>query len=205
MSLSRPLVALVGVGVLGLACVGAGAGATFTDATHSLQSINTGTINVTLNSPTATWGNDSKSIGFKDISLAGSSFVDAPQSITMTNNGTMAAKYVYFNISTTLPAAPTAQDSKLLSELNVCIYSPADLSTGVLMFDGPVSTFYASPGGLGLDLTGGSLEPKATDSYSIEFYAGDVTTKCGLSGYAPLSQEAMGGSVGTSVDITYQG
>ena len=37
MSISRPLVAFLGVGILGIGGIGLGAGATFTDASHSVQ------------------------------------------------------------------------------------------------------------------------------------------------------------------------
>ena len=50
MSLFRPLVVLGGVGILGVAMVGVGAGVTFTDTTHSLQTITTGSINMNLSS-----------------------------------------------------------------------------------------------------------------------------------------------------------
>jgi hypothetical protein len=204
MSHSRPVVALIGVGILGIACVGLGAGATFTDATHSLQTISSGTIDVTLDGGAYSTGNGSKTITFADFLLNGSSFKTALMPITMKNNGTIAANYVYFNITTQLPAVASAADTALRDQLNVCIWSPTDTS-GSMMFDGPVSAFDASPGGKGLDLTGGSLQPQATDSYSVEFYAGNVSTKCGQSGYGALSQDAQGGSVATSVDITYEG
>jgi len=162
------------------------------------------TINVTLNSPDATWGNDTKSIGFANINLTGSTFQDAPRSITMTNRGTIAANYVYLNLSA-LPIGTSPQDAQLVKELNVCIWSPQTAPSDPVLYDGPLDGFNALNSGLGQQIVG-SIQPNGgIETYSVEFYAGDVLTKCGQSGAGSLSQEAMGGSVATSIDITYEG
>jgi len=203
MSLSRPLIALVGVGVLGIAAVGVGVGATFTDATHSLQTINTGSIDMTLSSDYAgvTTSADGKTLTLPASGLYGSTFKTALVPITMTNNGTSTAKRTSIDVSTTLKTGSLA-DGELRDQMYVCIVSPAD-NTGKVIYDGLVKN-------VGLRTLTGGILPKATDTYSAEFYAGQQATACtGKDGAVTpvltgLDNKAQGGSVTPSVTVNFE-
>lgn len=204
MSLSRPLIALVGVGVLGIAAVGAGIGATFTDSTHSLQTISTGSIDMTLSSGYAgvTKSADGKTLTLPASGLNGWAFKTVLVPITITNNGTSTAKKTSIAVTDNLTTASPAADIALRNQMYVCIVSPAD-AAGVIIYDGLVKNVATRT------LTGAIL-PKGTDTYSAEFYAGQQATACtGKSGAVTpvltgLNNNAQNGSVTPSVTLNFE-
>jgi|GEM_PF-3020194 len=205
MSLSRPLIALVGVGVLGIAAVGVGVGATFTDATHSLQTINTGSIDMRLYSlATGVSGSGTKTLNLPDSGLYGSTFKTDLVPITMKNIGSGTAKKTTIQVTGNLTSTSSSADVELRNQMYVCILSPADTATvpGTLVYDGLVKN-------IGLtDLTG-TVGPDASDTYSAEFYAGAQPTACsGKPGEAVpvltgLNDDAKGGSFTPNVTVNF--
>jgi len=212
MSLSPKLLAFLGAGFVGIAAIGAGAGATFTDATHSVQTITAGTLDVRLSSPAATAGDNSKSLTLAGFGPTGSTFKTDASSITITNYGTLAAQEVWVGVSA---AALTGADAALWSQLSLCIWSPPSINggSGLTVFNGLVSTLEAMNGGKGQQVAGfvGPNGPP-TDAYTTEFYAGLNTTACGNNAYGgqyatppSLTDAAQGGVVTPSVNIAYEG
>ncbi len=200
MSMSRLTAAALGVGAVGLALVGVGAGATFTDATNSTQTIQAGTLNMTLstNAPGATTSTDGKSVTLADASPVGSTFKTDAVTFEITNAGTLTANEIWLNGSDT--NGGSAADQALLAQTNVCIYSPyIDSSNpGGVVFDGLLSRFENG----GQQVTG-PVAPGQHDHYTAEFYAGNVTTKCGAETSPDLTNDAESGSITPTVTLHY--
>lgn len=204
MSLSRPLVAFIGVGVLGLGVIGAGAGATFTDQTKTAQTITAGTLNVVVEAP---GGLSGKSITLPAIQNVGSVFDAPPVPITIHNVGTLTANPVYLGLDA--PDSGNAIDNALRDGMNVCITSPNPSPS--IIFNGPLKTLRDMNGGLGQQIAG-PLAPGATDGYSAEFYAGVKTAACGWDTYGAtilpsvsLDNAAQGGTVTPVIKVNYEG
>ena len=186
----------------GLALVGAGAGATFTDATHSVQKVSAGTLNVTVSADAdgaiTSW--DGKSVELPAAADLPSTFKTDAIPVVITNSGTVTANEVWLGMS----VAPTtsAADAALLDQLNVCIFSPYidEQNWGGVVWNGKLTDLVAS----GQQVTG-PVKPGDTDQYTTEFYAGNVTTKCGDHTTASLTNDAQGGSVTPTVTVTYHG
>jgi len=206
MKLSRSLVALIGVGFLGLASIGAGTGATFTDQTRTAQTIKAGTLNVVVEAPGSS-PSSGKAITLPAIQSVGSTFDSPPVPVTIRNIGDITANPIYLGLD--VPISGNDNDNALRAQTYVCITSPNPSPS--IIFNGPLTTLAAMGGGLGQQIAG-PLAPSATDSYSAEFYAGTITTACGLNTYggtitAPpsLTSAAMGGTITPTVKVNYEG
>ena len=214
MARSRKFLAAGAAGVAALALIGAGAGATFTDATHSGQRVEAGTIDLRLTSPDAIGGNDSKTILMPNVGPTNSTFNSKPSVITFTNRGNVQADAIYMGISST---ATSAADKALQSQLSVCIFSD-----GLTVFNGLVSTLETLGDGQAI---AGPFKPEVPDTYTAEFYAGSkdaangqpalgqAATLCKGLAYGGtyeavatgLDNSAQGGVVGTSITTKYVG
>ena len=109
-------IAVVGaLGVAGLALIGAGASATFTQNTTSSQKITAGSISVVLSAPDAE-GNNTPSITCR---TSGRWFdvTTPPTLVTITNNGNIAVSEVAIQLT------DTNNNATLRSDTWVCIYS----------------------------------------------------------------------------------
>jgi hypothetical protein len=200
MSRIRSAVVVLGSAAATLAVVGLGAGATFTDATHSVQKIQAGTLSMTVTSPQGSTSGDGKTVSFPDADPVGSSFATAPHVITITNTGNIAASEVFLGASHTLPG--NATDHALLGEMYVCVFSPPSTNGGPggVVFNGPLTSLES-----GGQQISGHVPAGETDSYTAEYYAGSVTTACGASTAPSLTNDAQGGIVSPSIDISYEG
>src|ERR1035437_9406034 len=129
MALSRKFITVGAVGVAAFALIGAGASATFTDATHSLQGVQAGTLNVVLSAPGAA-NNLTKTITLKDFGPTTSTFKTDITPVTIQNLGTITANEVFMGLNIT-PNDPTkSHDTALLSQLSLCLWSPASTNGG---------------------------------------------------------------------------
>jgi hypothetical protein len=200
MSRTRSIVVVLGSAAATLAVIGLGAGATFTDATHSVQKVQAGTLNMSVTSPDGSTSSDGKTVTFPDTAPVGSSFATAPHVITITNNGSIGADEVFLGASHTTPGG--ANDHALLNEMYVCVYSPPSTNGGPggVVFNGPLTQLESN----GQQISG-HVPPGETDAYTAEYYAGNVSTKCGASSAASLDDAAQGGIVSPSIDLSYQG
>ncbi len=166
-------IGLAGVmSVAGLGLIGAGAHASFTTQTTSKQTISTGKLSVVLSvtgDPAAT-GNGTPNLTLGPLVSAGSSFMTAPELITITNNGTVPATEVALQLS------DTNNNATLKTELWTCLYSDGSSGGGVF-FNEPLTTVE----GYGQAAIGHlTLAPGATDSYTVVYYAGPTeNTGCG--------------------------
>jgi len=199
MNKQHKVIATVGAGVAGLALIGAGAGATFTDATHSSQHILAGTMNVQIGfagDPTS-FG---KSVTLPDASPTNSTFKTAATQFEIQNNGNITVQEVWMKGSEA--ARSSAADLALFNQTHLCVYSPfIDSSNpGGVVYDGTLSNWVSS----GQQVMG-PLAPGAKDHYTAEYYAGNVTTACGAESTPSLDNSAQGGTMTPQVDLTYNG
>jgi hypothetical protein len=153
-----------------------------------------------VTSPAGSTSGDGKTLTFPDADPVGSSFASAAHDITITNVGTVAASEVLLGASHTTPGG--ARDQALLNEMYVCVYSPPSTNGGPggVVFNGPFTALES-----GGQQIAGHVPPGETDAYTAEFYAGNVTTSCGASSAPSLDNDAQGGVVSPSIDISYEG
>jgi hypothetical protein len=210
MAISTKVLVGSAAGLAALALVGTGAGATFTDATHSVQTVKAGTLNMTL-SGSGVLSNDQKTLTFGDTAPTGSVFDTTPQDVTIHNSGNIPASEVFISASDVNPGG--ANDLALRNGMNLCIYSPPSVNGGPggVVFNGPLTTLESLGGGQGQQIAG-NVPPGQTDAYTAEFYAGKDSSKCGTGVYggtykqpASLTQDAQGGSVTPSITVSYTG
>jgi predicted ribosomally synthesized peptide with SipW-like signal peptide len=168
-------VALTGVmSLAGLGLVGAGAHAVFTATTTSAQTITAGTLSLVLQA-TNPLGGDVDGYGTNSITFAAeapvsSSFVTAPQLITILNNGNVTATEISMKLTDPYDSTNVAS-AALDSQTWVCMYSDGELA-----FNEPMTTVK----GYGSVVIGAqTIAPQATDSYTIVFYAGSADNGCG--------------------------
>lgn len=197
------MAAVASVGGLGL--VGVGAHAVFTTSTASSQTINAGTLGVVLSSPDAP-GCTSPTDGCTSLTLSpvgpvGSTFDTAPSLITITNTGNIPAYYSTVNVS------DTNNNSTFRSELGMCDYSYGGNGAGHYVGVDNNGLLTAQEGTFNISGSGAEyvIQPGATDSYAIDFYAGQASSVCGGSAIPSLTQAAQGGSLSMTITYAYTG
>jgi signal peptidase I len=175
---------LVGASAV-VAVIGSGAGASFTQSIFATQAINAGTLNVTLTGP-GTTSVDGKTITLSPLGPVGSTFTSGVQSITISNQGNIAAT------QTSLSAAEThsggTSGAALAGELGVTVRDG-----GTVVYDGLLSGLIASPATLT-----GTIAPNSTRQLRVTFYAGSGTIPS-------LDNAAQGGSVTPTLTLDYSG
>jgi hypothetical protein len=157
-----------------LGLVGAGAHAVFTTSTSSAQTISAGTLGLVLRATnpdgSQVTGYNTNSITFASQAPVSSSFVTAPQLITILNNGNVTATEITMTLTDPYNLA-NAASAALDSQTWVCMYSDGELA-----FNEPMTTVE----GYGSVVIGAqTIAPKATDTYTVVFYAGSTDGGCG--------------------------
>jgi predicted ribosomally synthesized peptide with SipW-like signal peptide len=191
MALSRKALTLGAVGVAGLALVGAGAGASFTDSVHATQSIQAGTMNMQISGPGSVSA-DGKSITLPAFGPTGSTFESAKQVVTITNSGNIAATSAAIQMSEAHPG--TANNNALFAQTNVCIMS-TDPSGTWTEGNGPLSAAVA------LDPTVKQnavvIQPGHSIQVWVTYYAGQDSANCAeVSSDGPHTKAAWDGYLG---------
>jgi hypothetical protein len=223
MRLSRPLLALTGAALAGIAMVGVGAGATFTTSTASSQKVTAGTVHVALSADGATCtsvdGSGCHALTLSDVGPVGSTFESTPTVVTMTNKGNIPVFFKAIQMSET-HNADTASVA-LFNEMNVCIKS-TDTSGTWVEGNGPL--YIATALNPTVVENPVKLMPGETATYSVAFYAGQDSA-CGTTysdgshtrdawaaaighGYltpASLNNDAMGGVVTPTLTFSFTG
>jgi hypothetical protein len=225
MSMSRTTAALLGVGAVGLALVGVGAGATFTASTQSHQTITSGSLSMALSSPTVAGctqpSNNCHDLTLDAVGPVGSTFLTKPTVIRMTNTGDIPSTFDAIQMSESHDLNSSASNA-LAREMNVCIQS-TDASGGPWTEgNGPLSAAVAlNPSVKENPVT---LKPGQSATYQVSFYAGQDSgcnpvssdgsqTRARWDGYlghayqtpASLGQDAQGGSVTPTLTFSFTG
>jgi len=181
------------VGALGLASIGligAGAGATFTDAVNTTQKVTAGTINVQLssNAQGVTVSQDGKTATFNDLGPTNSTFTNGAMPVNVSNTGTVQADAIW--LSATDTRGNDAASDALVGQMCVAIVSPVG---GQDVYRGTLANLEAHP-----VQVAGPLPVGGHDEWSTEFYAGS-------NGCASLTNAAEGGTVTPTITVSYQG
>jgi predicted ribosomally synthesized peptide with SipW-like signal peptide len=219
-AVSRSVVALVGAGILGIAAVGMGAGASFTDAVHANQTISAGTMHVTVTSSTGTVSSDGRTITLPSFGPVGSTFETRQNLIRVHNSGNIPVTTAAFQLGET--HGSSAASAALLNQMNVCIMS-TDPSGTWTEGNGPLTTGIALTPSVAENPV--VLQPGQSMTFSVGFYAGQNSTNCGAfsssgpntmaawDGYdggpyhtpASLTPAAMGGVVTPTLTFSFTG
>ena len=211
--------AMVGaMSAAGLGLVGVGSHAIFTTASVNSQTITAGTLAVSLSAPNdplcTSYTDGCQSVTLNPLGPVGSSFTTGDQAMTATSTGSLPA----YETSFKLTASPSSQ---IVNEASVCIVRQASSgpwsSHPWVYYNGPVSQI----SGLLVPIAGwpALVTGGATDTYTINVYAGAVSTACGAATYssapqwtaattglstAPtLNSDSEGQSMTVSVAMTY--
>lgn len=195
--------ALFGVsGVAGLGLIGVGAHATFTQNTVSSQQISSGHMKVVLSQGPATDASG-PTLTLPALGPVGSSFTTGDQTITITNQGNIPVNEILSTPGDTVGSGAASQ--ALAAEAYLC-----EVSSGTVIYNGPLASAGAQP-------IAGTLAPSATDSYTVNVYAGSEQTACGsvtsvgasaVSGTstAPsLTNDAQDGVITPTLTVSYTG
>jgi predicted ribosomally synthesized peptide with SipW-like signal peptide len=167
--------AMVGaLSIAGLGLIGTGVHAVFMSDATATQTITAGTLAVALSSSGAassmclTAAGDCQSLTFSPLGLVGSTYTTGDQTVTVTNAGSLPV----YETSFTLTATGT---SNLVTESSVCITRP---------WQGGQRVFYNGPlpgiSGVFVPIAGWPvIAGAATDTYTVNVYAGTDPTACG--------------------------
>jgi len=207
----RKLATLGGVGLAGIALIGAGAAATFTQDTSSYHAVQAGTMNVVLSTGN---GPQSQTLSFPAGAAKQSTF-SISNDVDVNNIGNITANEVRLQLTDN--ASVGTADQALKSQLSVCMQS-----MGYVIFNGKLTDFenYGS-------IVIGPQSVPPPDAYTITLYAGSGFQGCGAaasgitagspSAYttaltatgtntaASLTNTAQGGSLAVIVTLSYEG
>jgi predicted ribosomally synthesized peptide with SipW-like signal peptide len=195
MSISRPLVALVGVAVLGLAGIGVGAGATFTDQVQAQQTITAGTLGVSVTSPTGSQSSDGRTVTLAAFGPASSTFTTGPSTVNVNLTGNIPATEISLHASAVTNGGA---GNSLRDEMYVRIFS-----SGQTFYNGTLAALIANGP---YDLGNGTIP----DSFQVTFYAGGPVQADGTNGHgsaltpftpASLTNASQGGVVIPSITL----
>ncbi len=191
MPLSRPLVVLAGAALAGIALVGVGASASFTDSTSSAQKITAGQMNVVVSASNVpgctTAANGCKSLSLPDVGPVGSSFESPATHVVVTNNGNVAAYFDAMQMSESDNGSSASVT--LRNEVNICIRSTDNSGTWV-EGNGPLTTAVALHPTVKQNPV--KLDPGQSASYWFSIYAGQ-DSECGtITSYGSEHQGGVG-------------
>jgi len=183
MSRSRKFFTVGALGIGAMALIGTGATATFTTSTNSNQTINAGTIGMSVwapgnaGCPDASWKCDS--ITLPAVGPVASTFETPATKVYITNTGDTPTYYDAVQITETHGVSNASP--YLRNQMNVCIKG-WDPETGIpaggwVEGNGPLTTAISLVPTVKENPI--KLMPGETNWYSVNFYAGQDATLCG--------------------------
>jgi hypothetical protein len=192
-------VALFGaIVVVALALVASSAYGYFTTHGSGTGSFSLGTLGVVVSTPHSnaiggyTGPCTSASVGCTSITLptvglVGSTFDSTPIPITITNTGNVPVTEMQVAVS------DTNNNATMEQELGLCLYN-----SGASQLNGLLASLKGTHA-----LLPGTLAVGGTDTYSVDFYAGQSSSQCGRSPVPSLTASAEGGSVTTTITVAF--
>ena len=127
------------------------------------------------------------SITLPTVGLVGSSFDSTPIPVTITNTGSVPITQMQVAVS------DTNTNTTMEHELGLCLYN-----SGAAQLNGLLTSLEGTPAALP-----GSLPVGGSDTYAMDFYAGQASSQCGGAVVPSLSPGAEGGSVTTTITVTF--
>ena len=170
----------------------------FTAHGSGTGSFSVGTLNVSVSTPysSAVGGYQgpctSAAVGCSSITLptvgpVGSIFDSTAIPITITNTGNIPATEIQLGVS------DTNDNTTLEGELGLCLYN-----SGATQLNGLLTSVKGTHA-----LVPDTLAVGGTDTYSMDFYAGQSSSVCGGSPVPSLTTGAEGGSVTATITVTF--
>jgi hypothetical protein len=170
--------ALIGVmSLAGLGLIGTGAHAIWTTTTTASQQITSSALSIGLSGPAgsscnATDPNNGAScinLSLPPYTVNSSSFNSGPITVTMTDNSNVTPNFEKVWLGDTPSGAPGSPG--LASETYLCM-----TSDNQVIWNGPLSE---EPAGILVQGAYYLPSPGTPDTYTVEFFAGNVSTLCG--------------------------
>ncbi len=200
------LVGGLGVAVMGL--VGTGVHAAFTTATSSVQSINTGTLDMTLFSPfPGVTGNGMPHIRFAELGPESSTFTTWDQLVTITNRSDIVVSDITAISGDCTDGSPASV--AFANEVSLC-----EVSLDKVIYNG---LLHLAPALAIDDALAAFGQPGNTLDYPFNIFAGHALTACGtgtrgtwpapagFSNAPPLNSDAEGGVINPSLTVSATG
>ena len=193
----RAAVVFGAIVVVALALVASSAYGYFTTHGSGTGSFSLGTLGVVVSTPHSnaiggyTGPCTSASVGCTSITLptvglVGSTFDSTPIPITITNTGNVPVTEMQVAVS------DTNNNATMEQELGLCLYN-----SGASQLNGLLASLKGTHA-----LLPGTLAVGGTDTYSLDFYAGQGSSMCGGPAVSSLTTGAEDGSVTTTITVT---
>jgi hypothetical protein len=194
----RAAVVFGAIVVVTLALVASSAYGYFTTHGSGTGSFSLGTLGVVVSTPHSnaiggyTGPCTSASVGCTSITLptvglVGSTFDSTPIPITITNTGNVPVTEMQVAVS------DTNNNATMEQELGLCLYN-----SGASQLNGLLASLKGTPA-----LLPGTLAVGGTDTYSVDFYAGQGSSMCGGPPVPSLTASAEDGWVTTTITVTF--
>jgi len=126
------------------------------------------------------------SITLPTVDLVGSTFDSTPIPVTITNTGSVPVTEMQVAVS------DTNNNATMEQELGLCFYN-----SGASQLNGLLTSLKGTHA-----LLPGTLAVGGTDTYSVDFYAGQASSMCGGPAVSSLTTGAEDGSVTTTITVT---
>ena len=184
----KKTVAAAMIAVGGLALVGVGTGAVFTDSVSAKQSIEAGHIDVRVAPADPSQGSsssDGKTVTFNTFGPTGSSFHTDEVDTVITNHGTAKADAIWLKASADL-GPDAAASNAVLDKLQVTI-----TSQGAPIYDGSLKALIANP-----MQVQGPLNLAGNDNFTTQYYVPIQNS---------LDNSAQDGTVTPEISVDYVG
>jgi len=170
----------------------------FTTHGSGTGSVSLGTLSVVVSTPDSSAGGGytgpctSASVGCTSITLptvglVGSTFDSTPFPITITNTGNVPVTEMQVAVS------DTNNNATMEQELGLCLYN-----SGASQLNGLLASLKGTHA-----LLPGTLAVGGTDTYSVDFYAGQGSSMCGGPPVPSLTASAEDGWVTTTITVTF--
>ena len=127
------------------------------------------------------------SITLPTVGLVGSTFDSTPIPITITNTGNVPVTEMQVAVS------DTNNNATMEQELGLCLYN-----SGASQLNGLLASLKGTHA-----LLPGTLAVGGTDTYSVDFYAGQGSSMCGGPPVPSLTASAEDGWVTTTITVTF--
>jgi hypothetical protein len=194
----RPVALFGAIVVVALALVASSAYGYFTTHGSGTGSFSLGTLGVVVSTPHSnaiggyTGPCTSASVGCTSITLptvglVGSTFDSTPIPITITNTGNVPVTEMQVAVS------DTNNNATMEQELGLCLYN-----SGASQLNGLLASLKGTHA-----LLPGTLAVGGTDTYSVDFYAGQGSSMCGGPPVPSLTASAEDGWVTTTITVTF--
>ena len=209
--ITRTLLVSSVIAVAGLGLIGVGSNAVFTQNTVSSQQITAGAMKVVIYEGNNEPANAGANVVMAAVGPTNSTFTTGDKKVTIHNVGNIDVQEIKLTPATNTTGGSNPETLALAAQVSLCMVSLNSSNVGVVIYNGLLSGFAAQ------DIQGTLLANNGTDYYSVNYYAGTVTTACGavttvnataVSGNstAPsLTDPAQGGVITPTITVGYSG